>query len=223
MNHVVTPNEIQNLAQKLINSCGHAEYHRLMLDWTIDLWSYLNKYLENLSFIPHVLDIGCFTGVNSILLSQFSEFVTCIDCENYLPSWKPDNITFHQTNLDSGEWEISDQHYNICLMVEVLEHLKWSPIPLLKFLCSHVDLLFITTPDDEEWPSLKNHPWTHYTDYKYMPTAYKGCSGNPKPMFHVKQYKQHEFLELLSVCGFRVIELVRVGESKHQLLAGHLD
>ena len=36
---------------------------------------------------------------------------------------------------------------------------------------------------------------------------------------HIKQYKMSEFVELLGESGFRVIELVRVGEGKHQMLA----
>jgi len=38
-------------------------------------------------------------------------------------------------------------------------------------------------------------------------------------MTHCKQYTQVEFIELLDFCGFKVVELQRVGNGSHQMMA----
>jgi hypothetical protein len=210
---------LQKTARKLAEHCGHDEYHQLQLTWTEDVWKIAAKYLPEQ--IDRCMDLGAFTGINSIALSTFSKEVIAVDHQSYLPDWIPPNVHFCEANVDSAEWEkqLIPGPYQVCFMIEILEHLRWSPIPLLKWLNKHVHLLVITTPDDEEWPALEVHPWSQYTHYRYLPTAFPGCVGNPNPMFHVKQYKQHEFVELLSECNFRVLELNRVGNGRHQLLA----
>jgi len=205
------------LKNRLIRDCGHKEYHDISEIWNLDIWQYAEKYLEQLS--GNAIDIGAFTGFNSFSLSEYFEKVYSIDHVCYLPDDRPDNIEFIEADIDSYNYKLPDEFFNVCFMVEILEHLRWSPLPLLKWLASHVGLLFITTPDDDEWPPLKDHEWVQRGHYSKLPVAYEGCKGNPIPMEHVKQYKMPEFIELLSECGFRVIELVRVGEGKHQLLA----
>ncbi len=205
------------LKDRLIRDCGHAEYHQISEVWNRDIWHYAEKYVEALS--GNAIDIGAFTGFNSFCLSAYFDKVYSVDHVCYLPEDRPGNIEFVEADIDSHDYKLPDKFFNACFMVEILEHLRWSPLPLLKWLATHVGLLFITTPDDDEWPPLKDHEWVHRGHYSQLPLAYEGCEANPIPMEHVKQYKMSEFVELLSECGFRVIELVRVGEGKHQMLA----
>ena len=205
------------LKKRLIRDCGHAEYHEISEVWNLDIWRYADKYLKGLS--GNAIDIGAFTGFNSFCLSEYFDKVYSVDHVCYLPDDRPDNIEFVEADIDSYNYKLPDEFFNACFMIEILEHLRWSPLPLLKWLSTHVGLLFITTPDDDEWPPLKDHAWVHGGHYSELPVAYESCEGNPIPMEHIKQYKMSEFVELLGESGFRVIELVRVGEGKHQMLA----
>lgn len=217
--HQIDSTFLSNTAKKLTDYCGHQEYHQIQLVWTSDVWKIAPKYFpEQLS---RCLDIGAFTGINSIAFSSLAQEVIAMDQHSFLPDWLPPNIHFCEADIDTADWEgkIPAGPYDVCFMVEVLEHLRWSPIPFLKWLNKHVNLLVITTPDDAEWPSIEIHPWSQFGHYRYIPTAFPGCTGNPSPMYHVKQYQQHEFVELLSECDFRVLELNRVGTGKHQLVA----
>lgn len=209
--------ELELLSKQLIMSCGHKEYHEISKVWNTDVWMHANRYLN--SNYNNALDLGAFTGFNSILLSRICKNVYSLDHECYLPKDKPKNIDFVKSNIDTVDYNIPDINIDVCFMIEILEHLRWSPIPLLKTLSTQVKLLFITTPDDEEWPPLEDHEWVHKCHYRDIPVAFEGCEGNPLPMNHVKQYKSSEFVELLEECGFRINELVRIGEGKHQLLA----
>ena len=207
----------EGLKNRLIRDCGHAEYHEISEVWNLDIWRHADEYLRHLS--GNAMDIGAFTGFNSFCLSQYFDKVYSVDHVCYLPDDRPENIEFVQADIDTHDYRLPDEFFNACFMIEILEHLRWSPLPLLKWLATHVGLLFITTPDDDEWPPLKDHEWVQKGHYSELPVATEGCEGNPIPMEHVKQYTMSEFVELLGECGFRVIELVRVGEGRHQMLA----
>ena len=126
---------------------------------------------------------------------------------------------FYETNLDSCTWNLPQKKYHVTFMVEVLEHLLWSPVPLLTNLSECSKYMLITTPDDREWPPLKRTQYARYAHFLNIPTAFPGCLGNPSPFDHCKQYKEEEFVELLAFCNWRVVKLSRIGPHKHQLLA----
>jgi hypothetical protein len=151
-------------------------------------------------------------------LAKSVQQLVCCDLENFLPKNLPNNIKFHQVNIDSHKMNLPDRHFDICLCVELLEHLRYSPIPLIKWMKSNCDLLVISTPDNDEWPPLENKPWTTKAHFDVIPFAKEGDQGNPEPMNHCKQYSQLEFVELLNAMGFRVEEMCRIGEGGHQLL-----
>jgi|APSaa5957512535_1039671.scaffolds.fasta_scaffold31250_1 hypothetical protein len=55
--------------------------------------------------------------------------------------------------------------------------------------------------------------------FSAIPSPFPGATGNPAPMFHCKQYSQSEFIELLTSCGFRLLEFRRIGTESKQMLA----
>ncbi len=166
-----------------------------------------------------MIGIGSFQGALEIGMSRFFNSVTCVDHKSYLPAWKPKNVIFHKANIDSAGWVLPEKHYDVCYFIETIEHLLWSPLPLLKWIKTHCNVAIISTPDDREWPTMDNHPWTRYQNYKNIPTASPGAKSNPLPMYHCKQYTPSEFIEMLEFAGFRVIEFFRVGDGKHQMAA----
>ncbi len=166
-----------------------------------------------------LLSLGSFLGLAEMSYAGIFEEVVCVDQDNYLPSFKPDNLSFHQTDLDSSFWTLPEGRFDICFMVEILEHLFWSPVPILKALQKKCNMLVITTPDDNEWPEMTIHPYTRYQHFSAIPPPFPGATGNPAPMFHCKQYSQSESIELLTLCGFRLIEFRRIGTDSKQMLA----
>jgi 2-polyprenyl-3-methyl-5-hydroxy-6-metoxy-1,4-benzoquinol methylase len=167
-----------------------------------------------------IVGIGSFQGILEMTLASYYKEVLCVDFESYLPEWAPKNIEFHQADIDSSKWKLpQDKMFDVSFCIEVIEHLLWSPIPLLKWMKKHSHIAVISTPDDKEWPAMKKNPWVHYGHFSTIPSAPRGAKGNPEPMNHCKQYTESEFIELLEYVGFRLIGFFRTGEGNHQMVA----
>ena len=198
-----------------------AEYARLQLTWNKDILEKSYPYIPNVS--KKMMGIGSFMGALEISLSEDFDEVVCVDHKSYLPKKLPSNIKFHKANIDGAEWSLpslgDENRYDVIYFIETIEHLLWSPLPLLKWVQSNCHLFVISTPDDNEWPQMEIHPWTRYQHWSKIPAASPGVKGNPKPMYHTKQYTQVEFMEILDFVGFRVLEFFRTGDGKHQMVA----
>lgn len=167
-----------------------------------------------------IVGIGSFQGILEMTLASYYKEVLCVDFESFLPEWAPNNIEFSQADIDSSTWKLpQDKMFDVSFCIEVIEHLLWSPVPLLKWMKKHSHIAVISTPDDKEWPAMKKNPWTHYGHFSSIPVASPGDKGNPEPMNHCKQYTEKEFIELLDFVGFRLIEFFRTGEGNHQMVA----
>lgn len=193
------------------------EYAELQSTWNRDI------IRRSLDYLPkernEIIGIGSFLGILEMSFADDYKKVTCVDFKNFLPSWKPKNVSFSKANIDSATWQLPEKMYDACFFIETIEHLLWSPLPLLKWMKSHAHYSIISTPDDAEWPAMNIHPWNHYQGYQNIPPASPGVKGNPIPMEHCKQYNQAEFMCLLSDAGFRVVEFFRTGEGGHQMVA----
>ena len=198
----------------------HKEYCDLQMTWNYQVLIHTSSYaLGGAINRDRMISLGSFLGLMEMAYAGIFTEVVCVDQHNFMPSFKPENILFHLADLDSSTWALPDKRFNICFMVEILEHLLWSPVPLLKWIHAHCEMLAITTPDDNEWPQMTIRPYTRYQHFDAIPSAYPGATGNPTPMFHCKQYSQSEFIELLTFCGFRLIEFRRIGLDSKQMLA----
>lgn len=198
----------------------HKEYCELQISWNYQVLLHSSKFiLGDLISRDRMLSLGSFLGLSEMAYAHIFKEVVCVDLESYIPEFKPHNISFHKADLDSGNWTLPEGQFNAVFMIEILEHLLWSPVPLLKTLQKKCNMLVITTPDDDEWPAMTPHPYNRYQHFSSIPSASPGVAGNPAPMFHCKQYNQAEFVELLNFCGFRVIEFRRIGLDSKQMLA----
>lgn len=194
------------------------DYAHLQYTWNREIME------RSVPFIPvgakQAIGIGSFQGALEMSLAHFMDKVTCVDHESFLPDWKPENVVFHRANIDSNEWELpEDTMFDVAYFIETIEHLLWSPLPILKWMKTYSHVSVISTPDDAEWPPMLIRPWTRYTSFRNIPAAAPGVGSNPMPMHHCKQYTQAEFIEMLDFVGFRVIEFFRVGDGKHQMVA----
>lgn len=209
-----------DVCQSAYDETVHKNYCRLQATWNYKvLLDSLPHVLNEESANQRVLSLGSFLGLSEIALAKVFSEVICVDHENHLIKTNLTNLIFHKADLDSAFWTLPEGNFKICYMIELLEHLLWSPIAILKALSKKVDYLAITTPDDEEWPEMPARSYIRHQHFSAIPGAFPGCNGNPEPMNHCKQYSQSEFVELLTVCGFRVLSLTRVGKGAHQMLA----
>ncbi len=198
-----------------------ADYANLQLSWNKDILEKSYDYFPRVS--NKLMGIGSFMGALEISLSSEFKEIVCVDHKSYLPKGITKNIKFHKANIDTANWSLpslkGEERYDVIYFIETIEHLLWSPLPLLKWVQQNCHLFVISTPDDNEWPAMEIHPWTRYQHWSKIPASSPGVKGNPKPMHHTKQYTQVEFMEILDYVGFRVIEFFRTGDGKHQMVA----
>ena len=210
----------KELTSRAGHETEHKEYCELQMTWNYQVLLHSSSYVVgDVINRNRLLSLGSFLGLAEMSYANIFKEVVCVDQDNFLASFKPDNLSFHQADLDSSSWTLPEGRFDICFMVEILEHLFWSPVPLLKALQKKCDMLVITTPDDNEWPEMTIHPYTRYQHFSAIPSPFPGATGNPAPMFHCKQYSQSEFIELLTSCGFRLLEFRRIGTESKQMLA----
>jgi hypothetical protein len=195
------------------------DYANLQYTWNRDILERATKYIPDQA--SKIIGIGSFQGALEMALSPFMDEVIAVDHESFLPKWKPENVKFLQANIDSNDWKLPEDQgmFDMSFCIETIEHLLWSPLPLLTWMKTYSHISVISTPDDDEWPAMQIRPWTRYQHFSHLPSAAPGVQGNPMPMHHCKQYKQAEFIEMLDFVGFRVLEFFRVGEGKHQMCA----
>jgi hypothetical protein len=198
-----------------------ADYANLQYTWNKDILERSYNYFPRVT--NTAIGIGSFMGALEIAIANEFEKIICVDFKSFLPKWKPANLKFHKANIDSADWKLpslpSENRYDVCFFIETIEHLLWSPLPLLKWVNENCHLFVISTPDDVEWPAMEIHPWTRYQHFSNIPPASPGAKNNPLPMFHAKQYTQTELIEMLDFVGFRVLEFFRTGNGKHQMVA----
>jgi hypothetical protein len=195
------------------------DYANLQHTWNKDILERAANYVPPEA--KKIIGIGSFNGALEMAFSPYMEQIVCVDHESFLPKWKPSNLEFLQANLDSNEWKLPEDQgmFDMSFCIETIEHLLWSPLPLLTWMRTYSHIAVISTPDDDEWPKMQIRPWTRYQHFSHLPAAAPGVQGNPMPMHHCKQYKQAEFIEMLDFVGFRVLEFFRVGDGKHQMCA----
>lgn len=199
---------------------AHAEYCVLQSTWNQKVVDISSRYVLDGSIgRDRALSLGSFLGLVEIAYAKVFQEVVCVDQDDYLAAFRPPNLSLHKADLDTSKWVMPEGRFNICFMVEILEHFLWSPVALLKWIQANCDMLVITTPDDREWPALGAKPYMRHQHFSAIPGATGEVAGNPEPMSHCKQYTQEEFIELLSFCGFRLVEFQRVGSGSNQMLA----
>jgi hypothetical protein len=208
---------LNDYTRRVVESNIHPDYSKLQLTWNIPIIKHVLKWIPPER--DHLMGIGSFLGLLEFSFAEYFDRVTCVDHESFLPGFKPKNVHFHQVNLDSGSWKMPDGLVDMCFMIETIEHLLWSPVPMLKWIHQNARILVISTPDNDEWPAMLPKAWIRYQHFREIPSASPGLAGNPEPMNHCKQYGQSEFIELLDFCGFRLLEFQRIGEGGHQMLA----
>lgn len=103
-----------------------------------------------------VLEIGCFLGLTSIVLSELGFKVTATDikefisCENLQKKLNRHRVEYVECDLGSYSLPFGDEQFDAVIMCEVLEHLNFNPLPVIKEVnrvLKQDGLLYLTVPN----------------------------------------------------------------------------
>ncbi len=105
--------------------------------------SYIRTIADIVNYIPpkgniKVLEIGSFLGLVSIALSRIGYEVYATEIPEFMCNKNLQNkldqnrVKYHKVNLKNYSLPYSDNVFDIVIMCEVLEHLNFNPLPIIK-------------------------------------------------------------------------------------------
>jgi SAM-dependent methyltransferase len=161
-----------------------------------------------------VLELGAFFGVNCMALSSLGYHVTAADVPEFmeLPAqierFARRNIATKSVRLEDYVLPFEDESFDVIIMCEVLEHLNFNPLPLLK------EINRIGSPDSIFYLSLPNA-----AQIRNRVNAFRGraLGINIEEFFnqldprsseivngHWREYTAPEIREILERLGYRI-------------------
>jgi len=175
---------------------------------------------------PKVLEIGAFFGVVSIALASLGYDVIAADVPEYidLPEqaerYARFGIRTKGVRLDDFVLPFDDEQFDVIIMCEVLEHLNFNPLPLLK------EINRIGAPTSIFYVSMPNA-----TSIYHRVAVVRGHAGgvqiseffeqlDPKNSLiangHWREYTAAETRQLLEPLGYRIIDqyFFSIGDSQ---------
>ena len=76
-----------------------SDYITLQKTWNTKVLEVLNSKINPES---NIVSIGSFLGSVEIALAKSTHEIVCCDLESYLPKKLPNNVKFHEVNIDSN-------------------------------------------------------------------------------------------------------------------------
>lgn len=197
------------------NPEGEFEYLTILKDYYIRTIFDIVEYTSKLpSKSIKVLEIGAFLGIVSIALSKLGYEVVSTDIpefisnENLQEKLQKNNIKFFDANLVHYSLPCLNEEFDIVIMCEVLEHLNFNPLPLIKEINRIIKvngLFYVSLPNIA---SLKNRMLLLRGKSIHYPINYFVTQLNPRnPMIvgiHWREYTMYEINEMLEMLGFRI-------------------
>ncbi|MEA5620798.1 class I SAM-dependent methyltransferase [Cronbergia sp. UHCC 0137] len=161
-----------------------------------------------------ILEIGSFYGLVSICLSQLGYQVTATDIPDFIfndslqKKLSKNNISSFGCDLSQLEFPCKTEEFDIVIMCEVLEHLNFNPLPLIKEINRIVKpngLFYLSLPNIT---SLKNRIRLLTGHSIHNPIEHYIWQLNPESTMkigiHWREYTTNEIREMLDLLGFYV-------------------
>jgi len=161
-----------------------------------------------------VLEIGTFLGLVSICLSKLGYDVYATDIPEFISNknlqmkFHTFNVRFSASNLNSYSLPYADEMFDIIVMCEVLEHLNFNPLPVIKEI-NRVSksgcLLYLSLPNIASWGNrirlLKGKSIHDPIEYYF-----KQLDPNDNMIvgLHWREYTIGEVKQMLEPLGFAV-------------------
>jgi 2-polyprenyl-3-methyl-5-hydroxy-6-metoxy-1,4-benzoquinol methylase len=150
----------------------------------------------------NVLDVGCAYGTLAYILRKVGIGVKAIDIMPELHSkemFKEMDIKFEKKNIETDK---INGKYDVVILTDVLEHLCYNPLPVLKKLRNACNKGILISTPAKEVDYTCDGKWKDEISWKQIPhfDKYKFVDG------HHHTYYLWELQELLNEAGFKIKE-----------------
>lgn len=164
-----------------------------------------------------ILEVGSFLGVVSVTLSRIGFQVTAIDIEEYISSknlqqlFIDNGIRFSAVNLRDYRIPLSSEEFDAVIMCEVLEHLNFNPLPVIKEInriLKKGGLLYISLPNLLRSVNILNlglYGNSIHNPIKDFFTQLSSNEGNKIVGLHWREYTSAELKEMLEEMNFLIV------------------
>jgi SAM-dependent methyltransferase len=161
-----------------------------------------------------ILEVGSFTGVVSIALSRLGHDVTASDIDfvindpGLVDFYRKEGIQRCPVNLASGKFPQPDGVFDLIVFNEVLEHLNFNPIPLLKEfnrLLINGGRVYCATPNllAAKNVSLIFRRKGYLNSVEALVSNLQPNSGMSVGL-HWREWAKDELIDLFTVAGFKL-------------------
>lgn len=149
-----------------------------------------------------VLDVGCAYGTLDYILTKAGMNITAMDIMPELHSkemFKELGIKFIKNNIETDKIE---QNYDAIVLTDVLEHLCYNPLPVLKKLNKVCNKGIVISTPSKEMDFICDGKWCDLINWREIPQyeKYEFTDG------HHHTYYLWELEELLKEAGFTIVE-----------------
>ena len=221
---------LENLVDKIISEYKNEPIDLLGFGDADDEYRYLlflrDSYIRTLSDLVgyfkkaradsiKVLEIGPFLGIISVALSELGFNVTVTDikefvsCKNLQTKFQKYKISYIESNLRDYKLPFNDNEYDLVIMCEVLEHLNFNPLPVLKEINRILKLnglLYLSLPNIAK---LENRLKLLGGESIHNPIIDFFNQLNPNDNsivgLHWREYTMNEIKEMLEQMDFKII------------------
>lgn len=164
-----------------------------------------------------ILEVGSFLGVVSVILSRIGFQVISIDIDEYISSknlqqlFIDNGIRFSAVNLRDYRIPLSSEEFDAVIMCEVLEHLNFNPLPVIKEInriLKKGGLLYITLPNllrSVNVLQLALYGKSIHNPIKDFFTQLSSTEGNKIVGLHWREYTSAELKEMLEEMNFLIV------------------
>ncbi|MCX6704299.1 MAG: class I SAM-dependent methyltransferase [Candidatus Woesebacteria bacterium] len=176
----------------------------------------VNYYVD--SYFNHIkiLEIGCFLGIISVALSRIGFRVTATDikeyisCRNLQTLFQKNRVDYIESNLRDYQIPFSTEEFDAVIMCEVLEHLNFNPLPVIKEINRIMKtggLFYVTLPNIARSVNVLNiglYGKAIHDPIKDFFTQLNPKEGNKIVGLHWREYTAEEIKEMLEQMDFKL-------------------
>ena len=190
----------QTFKNIIADELHNKEYISTHQDRFIFITNIVNRYFSNISGNINILDFGSHTGVLGVIFQYYGYNIRSIDLdlviEDNIQTYKQNDLKIDRLPQDWKKLPYEDDHFDLVIFSEVLEHLYESPIQILKELYRILKpegALILTTPNVMKLEN-KIKYFFHINIYQDI----ERYCYNPRFSLHFREYTEKDLKVLLT-------------------------